>query len=132
MRSVRRKRNASNLPSSILDCSHSGISPYTNSYAGVVMPLYDYDCSKCDQHWADNVPYEKRLEQKCPFCGADAVYKFPAPLIAKASFPDGHRRFGAFKEANKLNREAIDSKDQKKKQEIAKEIRKLGVRVTKE
>lgn len=64
-------------------------------------------------------------------CGQKAEYQFPAPMIMSASYPDGVRKFTDMKEAAKLNREAVDSKSKETKKEIAAEIKKMGVRVSK-
>lgn len=57
------------------------------------------------------------------------VYQMPG--LTKASYLDGQRKFTDFREANKLQREAIKGASQEKKDEIAAEIRRMGVRVGK-
>lgn len=94
-------------------------------------PMYDFTCEKCENDWMDNIRFEKRFDQICPFCGEKAIWKFPAPSNTRASYVDGTRRFDNVREAAALNKEAITSRSKEKKKEIAAEIRKLGVRVNK-
>lgn len=49
-------------------------------------------------------------------------------IVGKASYLDGQRKLHSFREAAQLKKEARQSKDHKKKQEISSEIRKLGVK----
>jgi hypothetical protein len=52
-------------------------------------------------------------------------------MIARESLPSGNKRFADMREGIRLEKERINAKDSKKKQEISAEIRKLGVRVSK-
>lgn len=92
------------------------------------MPNYDFHCDKCDTTEILNVPYEQRdASYNCGQCGSVLARQFPAPMVARASYPDGTtKRFKEFKEASKLNKEAAVAKDSTKK-EIKKELRKMKV-----
>lgn len=97
------------------------------------MPNYDFTCQDCKHPFRENVQYTKRDEPlACPECGSTNSYRhFPTPAVTKASYPDGTtNRFATLKEASKLNKEAASAKPDRKK-EIAKEIRKMGVKLTK-
>jgi putative FmdB family regulatory protein len=96
------------------------------------MPNYDFDCETCNTTIILNVKFEDRDQpNNCPDCGAFLRRQFPAPMVTRASYPDGvTNRFKDFKEASKLNKEAAVSKDSTKK-EIQKEIRKMGIKIQK-
>lgn len=96
------------------------------------MPNYDFECFHCQSTTILNVPYDKRDElYYCADCGFHLLRKFPAPMVARASYPDGTtNRFKELKEASKLNKEAAVAKDTTKK-EIQKEIRKMKVDIQK-
>lgn len=95
----------------------------------------DFKCPDCNETWDDIVGTdEKDNKFKCPYCLSDnASRTFSAPNFTRASYVDGVKRAGfqEFKEAAKLNKESAVSGNDKKK-EIAREIRKMGVRVSKE
>lgn len=100
-------------------------------------PTYDYACTECHALFDVHIRYVDRDDYEkvggCPDCGSIKLERqFPAPMVLKASYPDGTKRFTDMKEAAKLNREAANSMKQDTKKEIAREIRKLGVRVNKE
>jgi putative FmdB family regulatory protein len=105
------------------------------------MPNYDYHCAACDTVQTILVPYEKRDDPgvPCPGCGAygpgnECLERLMVmPNTTRASYVDGHRRKGwdDLREANKLAREKAVAKGESRK-EIAREIRKLGVRVEKD
>ena len=72
----------------------------------------DLYCPECNLKSWDTLPkseatYEVRWD--CPNCGASqSVKRIPsAPMVAKASYPDGHKRkgFQELKEANHLRTE---------------------------
>lgn len=98
------------------------------------MPNYDYLCYECEKIHIILVPYEDRdsSEILCPECGIPGLERrMIMPNITKASYPDGTtNRFQNFREAVALQKEAADSKSDRKK-EIAKEIKKLGVTIAK-
>lgn len=99
------------------------------------MPSYDYKCTTCEQKFIEVVKYDQREDkQLCPDCGTSTgVYCISAPNITRASYVDGTKRkgFSEMKEAAKLNREAAHSGTEKRR-EIEKEIRRMGVKVSKE
>lgn len=44
------------------------------------MPLYDFECSKCDKKYEVMVPLDKLKEElKCPKCNEKLERQFPAP-----------------------------------------------------
>lgn len=97
--------------------------------------IYQWKCQKCEvqvdivRPIADSsVPPDVDIKCTCETPEWKRVYS--VPMMTKASYLDGTRRFTAVKEAQALNREAISSKSNETKKEIAAEIRKLGVRVT--
>lgn len=71
----------------------------------------------------------------CPLCQGVAHYQMAMPAIMRASYPDGHRRKGLseIKEAAAITREASNAGARSETRERArKEIRKLGVRPSKD
>lgn len=92
------------------------------------MPSYDFYCTHCGNEDIMVVAYERRDDlYSCSECGEDLTRRFPTPMIAKASHPDGTtKRFRDLKEAAKLEKEAANSKPDRKA-EITREIKKLGV-----
>lgn len=96
-------------------------------------PTYEYQCRACDHLHEDNVKYADRdAPRSCPKCGMPDVFRhFPTPMVTRASYPDGVRKFTNFREASRLNREAAGTGDQQKKKEIQKEINKMGVEISK-
>lgn len=98
------------------------------------MPNYDYECIICLVLEERQVIYEDRDEQFCMKCENPLKRHFPAPMVTRASYPDGHKRKGwaEMREASKLNQEAIVSKSDSHKKQIATEIRdKLKVNISK-
>lgn len=99
--------------------------------------IYEWQCLICDEINEISKPIAQCNEKpdSCEFCEAtDGEWKriYSMPMQLKASYPDGHRRkgFAEVREAQKINREGIESGDRQKRTEIAKEIRKMGVRIT--
>lgn len=45
------------------------------------MPLYDYQCRKCEKIYEAFNSYEKRAKNKCRFCGGVSDMLPPAPSI---------------------------------------------------
>lgn len=100
------------------------------------MPIYNWSCENCEV--AVEVQH-KIAERDTPPAPEDGVgclcekpewrRSYPAPqVVGKASYLDGQRKFHDLREANKIKREGYRSRDPQKKLEIAKEIRKIGVR----
>lgn len=96
------------------------------------MPNYDFDCIACQTVVILNVSYETRDDNHmCPDCCNILIRRFPAPMVTRASYPDGTtNRFKDFKEASKLNKEAAAAKSDTKK-EIQKELRKMKIDIQK-
>lgn len=94
-------------------------------------PTYSYHCETCDDNFEENVPIAMRETVKCGECGELATKLMTAPMVLRASYVDGNNRFAALKEAAKLEKEKAGS-SQKNRKEIVNEIRKLGVRTSKE
>lgn len=98
------------------------------------MPNYDYHCITCEEDLIVNVPYAERDRSPCPTCDCLLERQMSMPAVMKASYPDGVKRKGwaELREASKLNKEAIGSKDSGHRKAIEKEIRDgLKVRITK-
>lgn len=95
------------------------------------MPTYLYTCDNCGEY-EEVVPYAERENRTCPTCGSPVEYHIPSPMVLRASFPDGKRRFDSLREANTLQKEAYGQKDKKNRKKIEQEIRKLGVRVSRD
>lgn len=95
------------------------------------MPTYTYVCDTCEVATNEFFPIEQRPQTiTCISCGKTSEYRISAPMVFKAAYLDGTKRFADLKEAAKLNKESAHSKPDRQK-EIAKEIRKLGVGVEK-
>lgn len=98
------------------------------------MPTYTYVCTNC-AHVTDarfSLKEERPEIIKCEACYQEsAAYTLSAPMVTRASYLDGTNRFRDMKEASKLNVEAAKSSSQDTKKEISKEIRKMGVTLTK-
>lgn len=90
----------------------------------------DILCSSCSHAWHDIV--EREIQQgphECPECGNVAGEKqISAPMVLRASYPDGNRRFSDMKEAAKLKRERAVTRKEDDRKRIASEIRSLGVK----
>lgn len=95
-------------------------------------PNYEYTCMDCGTTTIENHRIGNRPETTKCACGSDAQYRISSPNIMTAALPDGTKRrgFAELKEASKLNSESTASKSRTTKQEITKEIRKMGVRLT--
>lgn len=95
------------------------------------MPNYEYTCLDCGSVTIESHRWESRPETITCACGGNGEYRVAMPnVVGKASYLDGTKRFQDLKEANKLTREAANSRPEQKK-EIAQEIRKMGVRLEK-
>lgn len=95
---------------------------------------YNFSCIPCELTEERQVPYVERDQQICHTCGESMTRHFPAPMVTQASYPDGMKRKGwaEMREASKLNKEAIVSKDPGHRKAIEKEIRNgLKVSITK-
>lgn len=96
------------------------------------MPNFCYRCDGCEVETVEFYKFEERpVSISCTSCGASSYYQIATPMILKASYPDGTKRFQDMKEAAKLNKESAGAAGQETKKEIAREIRKLGVGVSK-
>lgn len=100
---------------------------------------YEWQCSECEvvveiqRPIAEcNTPPDREVACLCEQSQWKRVFSMPM-VVGKASYLDGQKRPGwqDLKEAAKLEKEAANSRQDKKK-EIAAEIRKLGVRTSKE
>jgi hypothetical protein len=62
----------------------------------------------------------------CSECGGETLYKFNAPMVTKASYPDGMtNRFSLLKEQAKLEKEKASTRHSERGK-IAQEIRNLA------
>lgn len=94
------------------------------------LPNYSFYCEE-GHETVVNLPWDARGDTtECESCGQPAEYKISAPNITRASFVDGTKRagFSEGREALKIQREAKSHADRK---EIAAEIKKMGVKVSK-
>lgn len=90
----------------------------------------DVRCQDCNHVWDSLIQRSERDSQwPCPECGGMGKRAVSAPMVMTASYPEGTKRKGwaDLKEASKLKIESANSRDDKKR-EIAKEIRKMGVK----
>lgn len=97
------------------------------------MPNYGFLCEDCGTVTEEFHKISGRPDGIVCACGGIAHHQISTPaIVGKASFLDGQRRKGwsDLKEASKLNVEAAGTKKQDTKKEIAKEIKKLGVKVS--
>ena len=87
----------------------------THSYGNGDLISIDLYCPECNLKTWDTLPkpeatYENRWD--CPSCGAkQSVKRIPsAPMVAKASYPDGYKRkgFQDLQEAARLEVEKIN------------------------
>ena len=95
---------------------------------------YTWRCTICDVHVEISRPVAEcrnppSSEEACMCVTPDWKRVYEMPGLTKASYLDGQRKFTDFREANRLQREAVKSSSNQKKDEIAAEIRKIGVRV---
>lgn len=95
----------------------------------------DILCNTCEHKWDDLIEVgELESAQLCPSCGERDGYRtISAPNGMRAAYPDGTKRkgFAVMKEASKLNVAASQASPSARK-EIEKEIRKMGVRISKD
>lgn len=93
------------------------------------MPSYTYLCIECDHTSYKSSSYSERpINIECEECGGRAEYTIDTPMVLRASYHDGKRRFTDLKEAAKLHREAAVSKPETAKA-IKQEIRRMGVKI---
>lgn len=96
------------------------------------MAVYNFFCETCDQVFDGHFKIGTRPDKiPCPGgCGQEAEYRISAPMVMKASYPDGHKRKGwaDLKAAAKLNIEAAGAKKETAA-EIKQEIKKMGVKL---
>ena len=91
-------------------------------------PTYTYRCEQCD-HVTDGFYRlsETRPDQvPCESCGEQAQYTLAAPLVMRASYPDGTKRkgFGDLKEASKINKMIAQTDDPEARKVLKKELKK--------
>jgi hypothetical protein len=97
--------------------------------------IYPYRCTECEvvveierSVHAPSDPPGPDIKCMCESSKWKRIYEMPG--TQKESYLDGQRKFTEFREASKLQREANRSASQQKKDEIAKEIKRIGVRLT--
>jgi predicted nucleic acid-binding Zn ribbon protein len=97
-------------------------------------PNYDYICPECGIVETHFVKYEDRESPgiHCAACNQALKYKITMPGTTKHSYVDGQRKLNNMREAHQLSNEARKSNSTATKREIAQEITKMGVRITKE
>ena len=102
------------------------------------MPTYEYYCGVCEALNVVESSYSSRPnEVPCREleCTGVAIYRISAPnLMLKEAMLDGTKRKGwdSMREASKLNKQRALQNNEKDKKRIEGEIRKLGVKVSKE
>ena len=92
----------------------------------------DYLCSQCNKVWDLLVYRERRDEQDCPDCQAPLKRLMGAPLVLKASFLDGTRRFAHLREQDRLDTalsEAAQKGDMKEGSKLITEKVKLATKL---
>jgi hypothetical protein len=100
------------------------------------MPTYMFCCedSECEIVQELFFTIASRPDSvECIACGKSAKHKIAAPMVMRASYPDGVKRrgFADLKEAAKLNKQAAGLRSDQRG-EIQKEIRKMKVDISKE
>lgn len=101
------------------------------------MPTYVWKCTGCEVHVEvlhkildRDIPPNSQDEVSCLCEKPEWTKVFHAPqVVGKAAFLDGQRKFHDFREASKISKEARLSKDPNKRLEVAREVRKIGVRI---
>lgn len=83
-------------------------------------------CEACNVEWEDLVPRAKRDSQVCPQCGGPSERQVGAPLVLKASFLDGTRRFDRLRAQDVLDRAASEAQTGDDRKRIAVERTKLA------
>lgn len=92
------------------------------------MPNYVYWCEKCEHVTDAQYRMSERPDtHPCEICDEQAEYRIQAPMVMRASYPDGHKRKGwdKLRESSKLNKLAANSHGETKK-ELVREINKLA------
>jgi hypothetical protein len=106
----------------------------SHGYGNGSLISIDLYCEHCSSRIAatvsrDNATYENRWD--CPICSTEnGMKRVPsAPMVAKASFPDGYKRAGfqELKEANRL-REDISGLKPEDRAKVTREIDRLEQR----
>lgn len=97
---------------------------------------YSFWCQDCGAETIENYKYEERPQfVKCLVCQGQAEYHINAPaLMIKGAYRDGAKREGwsQLREAVALEKAQRVQKDGKEKARIAKQIKKLGVKLSKD
>lgn len=101
--------------------------------------IYTWKCTQCDFHQEvtrpmsehDRRPDAEYEEEGSCGCGANRwVRVYTPPAIMSAAYPDGYKRkgFTELKEAAKLEKERAVARTDSQRNEITKEITKMGVK----
>lgn len=96
-------------------------------------PTYEYKCDTCESVTVELFKMADKPKEITCACGGTAPSIISLPNRAfREAYLDGTKRSGwdKLKEASKMNKEMANQKTEKNKQEIAKEIKKLGVKLT--
>ncbi len=94
-------------------------------------PTYEFKCHTCEHITDHNYKFAERPEtMPCSACGDMAMYTTSMPNIMHVALPDGTRRKGwdVMKEASKLQKAAYKETNPDTKNDLKKEIKKMGVR----
>lgn len=96
------------------------------------MPNFEFKCQECESVTTEFFKIADRPEVITCDCGGTAKFQLSAPNIMGTALPDGTKRKGwaEMREASKINKQMANEKPENRK-EMAKEIRKLGVKFDK-
>jgi len=89
----------------------------------------DYGCEHCGAQTEDYLGQAPLPDTLPCTCGQLQQRRFGAPMVLKASFPDGSGRFNHMREQRKLRREerrAVRTRNKEDMRRIGEEKRKLG------
>lgn len=87
-------------------------------------PTYEYLCDDCSCVTEAQYKHEERPKTiYCKYCGEPAYYMMSAPMIMRASFPDGTKRpgFAELKEAAKIEQKAAVERNPETVKQMKKE-----------
>lgn len=90
----------------------------------------DIQCSECGNKW-DDIVDRANVDNLfiCKECGKVAGKKtISTPMVMKAAYPDGKKRFSDMKEAAKLKRIKGEQRSTEDRKRISDEIKKLKVK----
>jgi putative FmdB family regulatory protein len=60
---------------------YSGISPFTAIFEDPVVPLYEYQCTKCDNRFERIQKFSDPLVTDCPLCGGKVERTISVPAV---------------------------------------------------